>query len=434
MTTNTADAPATTPSPPQRLMSLDALRGFDMFWIIGADSLVYALNRMSRSGPTEFFADQLEHAAWEGFHFYDLIFPLFVFMMGASVVFSLTRLIEKEGRAAAMKRVVRRGVLLFIVGIFYSGGFSSEWPDMRLMGVLNRIALAYLFGGLLFCCFKPRALAAICAGLLIGYWALMTFVPIRDIQLTRANIAELATKAGDNKTAAYFDGRGGNPSAIKDSPAWAATERLFYATTNYVTGKFGKGYNVCDHFDFQYLPGRKYDTFFDPEGYLSTIPAVATCLLGIFTGLLLRSSSVPDMRKVGMLVGAGVAAVVVGWLWNFQFPVVKKIWTSSYVLVAGGYSAILMGAFYLVVDVWKKQWWCQPFVWMGMNSITIYLASNILGGFSKLSVRLVGGDIKSFLDAHVAKGFGQMTISIVGLLLAFWFVHFLYQRKIFLRL
>jgi predicted acyltransferase len=126
--------------------------------------------------------------------------------------------------------------------------------------------------------------------------------------------------------------------------------------------------------------------------------------------------------------------VVVGWLWNFQFPVVKKIWTSSYVLVAGGYSAILMGVFYLVVDVWKKQWWCQPFVWMGMNSITIYLASNILGGFSKLSVRLVGGDIKSFLDAHVAKGFGQMTISIVGLLLAFWFVHFLYQRKIFLRL
>src|ERR1051325_1591774 len=127
--------PLEAPPAPQRLMSLDALRGFDMFWIIGADSLVYALNRMSGNGPTRFLADQLEHAAWEGFHFYDLIFPLFVFMMGASVVFSLTRLIEKEGRAAAMKRVVRRGVLLFVVGIFYSGGFSSEWPDMRLMEI-----------------------------------------------------------------------------------------------------------------------------------------------------------------------------------------------------------------------------------------------------------------------------------------------------------
>src|SRR5260221_2731063 len=99
--TRTADSATGT----RRLMSVDALRGLDMFWIIGADSLVYALNRMSGSGPTRFLADQLEHAVWEGFHFYDLIFPLFVFMMGASVVFSLTRLIEKEGRAAAMKRV-----------------------------------------------------------------------------------------------------------------------------------------------------------------------------------------------------------------------------------------------------------------------------------------------------------------------------------------
>src|SRR5215831_20027483 len=101
----------------QRIMSVDALRGFDMFWIIGADSLVRALNRMSRSGPTEFLADQLEHAAWEGFHFYDLIFPLFVFLVGVSLVFSLTKTIERAGRADALKRVVRRGILLYIVGV-----------------------------------------------------------------------------------------------------------------------------------------------------------------------------------------------------------------------------------------------------------------------------------------------------------------------------
>lgn len=443
----TTDAAPATP-PTQRLVSLDALRGFDMFWIIGADALVYALNRIARGlhGRAEeggsflyrfvrMLGEQLEHASWEGFHFYDLIFPMFVFMVGASIVFSLTRLVEKEGRAGAIKRVIRRGILLFIVGIFYSGGFTSNWPDMRLMGVLNRIALAYTFAGLLFCLFKPRALVAIFVAILTSYWALMTFVPIRDIQLTRANIAQVAAEAGDKETAAYFrDYDSPNPSAVKDSPAWAATERLFFATTNRVTGKFGKGYNVCDHFDFKHLPGRKYDTFFDPEGILSTIPAVATCLLGIFAGLILKSTSVPEKRKVAWLIAGGLGAAALGWLWNMQFPVIKKIWTSSYVLVAGGYSAMFMGTFYLIVDVWKKQRWCQPFIWMGMNSITIYLASNIIGGFRKLATRLVGGDVRAFFESHIAVGFGDLVVSIVGLLLAFWFVYFLYKRKIFLRL
>jgi len=414
-------------------MSVDALRGFDMFWIIGADSLVYALNRMTQTRPTSFLADQLEHAEWQGFHFYDLIFPLFVFIVGVSLVFSLTKAIERAGRAEALKRVFRRSALLFAVGIFYSGGLTNAWPDIRLMGVLNRIALAYFFAGLLFCFFKPRALVAIAVGILAGYWALMTFVPIRDIQLTRSNLGQLAQQAGDEPTAELFKGRG-NPSAVKDSPAWAAAEKMFYATTNRVTGKYDKGLNLANHIDFEYLPGRKYDTFFDPEGYLSTFPAVVTCLLGVFAGLLLRTKALAERQKVVWLIAFGIAAAVLGWLWGAQFPVIKKIWTSSYVLVAGGYSAILLGLFYLVVEIWQVRGWCQPFVWMGMNSITIYVTSNILGGFRRIAPRLVGGDVKMVLDEHVAKGCGDMAISIVGLLLAFWVVHFLYKRKIFLRL
>src|SRR5690349_10906926 len=135
----------------QRLMSVDALRGFDMFWIIGAAGLVSALNKMSDTAPVRFLANQLDHADWEGFRFYDLIFPLFVFLVGVSSVFSLSKLLAEGGRAEALRRVIRRGVLIFIIGILYSGGFSNSWPNMRLMGVLNRIALAYLFGGLLFC-------------------------------------------------------------------------------------------------------------------------------------------------------------------------------------------------------------------------------------------------------------------------------------------
>src|ERR1035441_1901639 len=160
MATSTQAQPSESAPTSQRLMSVDALRGFDMFWIIGADTLVYALNRMTQTAPTLFLADQLDHAEWEGFHFYDLIFPLFVFIMGVSTVFSLGKIIEREGRTAAVKRIVRRGILMFVIALIYSGGVTNPWPDMRLMGVLNRIALCYTFGGLLFIFCNVRVMMA----------------------------------------------------------------------------------------------------------------------------------------------------------------------------------------------------------------------------------------------------------------------------------
>ena len=394
----------------RRLMSVDALRGFDMFWIIGADSIFVALNGMSHTRTTGFLATQLDHADWQGFRFYDLIFPLFVFIAGVSLVFSLTKTIEQAGRAAALKRVFRRSILLFLLGIIYYGGFSKHWPDIRLMGVLNRIALAYLFAGILFCSFGKRALVGICAGLLVGYWALMTFVPFPDVRPTPGT------------------------GIISREDGFTKVSQLNMASTNMIHGTFIKGVNLANYLDQKYLPGFKWDGTWDPEGILSTMAAIATCLLGVFAGMLLKDPSVADNRKVVYLFAFGVAGVVLGWLWGLQFLVIKKIWTSSYVLVAGGYSAILLGAFYLVVDVWKFQKWCRPFVWMGMNSITIYMTGNIIGEFDKLARRFVGGNVNDYFDAHVAKGFGGMMIAMVGLLLAFWFVRFLYKRKIFLRL
>ena len=184
---------------------------------------------------------------------------------------------------------------------------------------------------------------------------------------------------------------------------------------------------------FNTCPARLYDTYFDPEGLLSTIPAIVTCLLGVFTGLLLLNPSFNDQQKVIYLLAGGLVLAALGWAWSAQFPVIKKIWTSSYVLVAGGYSAVLLGVFYWIVDVAKWRWWCQPFVWMGMNSITIYLTKNMLGGFGALSRRLAGGDIHDFFDTRL-HGSGDLVLSILGLLMAFWCVRFLYQRKIFLRL
>jgi len=395
-----------------RLMSLDALRGFDMFWILGADSFVYALHETSRNPVTKFLATQLDHAEWAGFHFYDLIFPLFVFIMGVSTVFSLEKIIAREGRAAAVKRVLRRGVLLFAVALIYSGGFTNPWPDMRLMGVLNRIALCYTFGGLLFIFCNLRAMIAVAIALLLGYWALLELVPFPDVR---------PTPGGD--------------SVITIESGFKSVSQLNMASTNMLCGSYIQGVNLTDYLDQKYLPGRKYDGTYDPEGYLSTLPAFATGLLGIFTGLFLRNKSVTDKNKVIYLIGAGAASAAVGWLWGLEMPVIKKIWTSSYVLVAGGYSAMLLGAFYWIVDMKKWRAWCQPFVWIGMNPITLYLTSNFLGGlgFERLARRLAGGPVKSFFDAHVAQGFGGLVISAVAVALFIWFAHFLYRRKIFLR-
>jgi predicted acyltransferase len=424
--------PIAAPPATARLMSLDALRGFDMFWILGADALVRALDRMGENPVTRLLSTQLSHVEWAGFHFYDLIFPLFVFIAGVSSVWSLTKELEQHGRAGACKRVIRRGLLLVVIGIFYSGGFTNEWPNIRLLGVLQRIGLAYLFAGLIFLHFKPRALIGVCAGLLVGYWALLTFWPIRDIQLETAALARRAAAAGDAPTAALFK-EGVNPSIVKNHPAWAAAETMFENTTGRVTGHYEKGLNLSSHFDFRFLPGKKYDNYFDPEGILSTLPAIATCLLGILAGVFLRRPDLCEHRKLGYLAAFGVVAVLVGFLWGLEFPVIKKIWTSSFVLVAGGFSALLLAGFYLVVDVWKLRLWCQPFVWIGMNSITVYLANNLLG-FRKLAERFAGGDIKGFLDTQVAKGAGDLVLTLTGLGLGVLLCWFLHRRKIYLRL
>jgi len=426
-------APDSSGASGQRLVSVDALRGFDMLWIVGADALAYALERMSPTPLSVFFAGQLRHSAWEGLTFYDLIFPLFIFLVGVSLVFSLTGTIEHSGRAAALKRILSRTVLLYACGVFYYGAFSRGWPDIRLLGVLNRIALVYCIAAILFCYFSPRVLAGICLGLLVGYWALLTFVPIRDIQLEKSALIERAERAGDTQAAALFR-KPGNWSRGKEGASWAATQAAYYATTDRVQGKFESGLNLASHIDFEFLPGRKHETFWDNLGLLSTIPAIATGLLGVFAGFLLRNPAILGKRKVAWLLSTGIGGAVLGWLWGLQFPVIKMIWTSSYVLVTAGYSAILLGLFYLVVDLWQKRLWCQPLVWLGMNSIAIYMAANILGDFSSLAARFAGGDIRAFFDRHVAGGAGDLIISLLGLLIAFWLAHALYRHKVFLRL
>lgn len=402
MNESTASAPRA-----QRVQSVDALRGFDMLWIAGADSFVYALEKMS---ATQGLANQLHHAEWAGFRFYDLIFPLFLFLVGVSIVFSLTKLVEREGKAAAHWRVFRRFALLFAIAMLYSGGFSKEWPEIRLLGVLNRIALCYLFASLLFLHLRTRGLVVACVSLLLGYWALMTFVPFPDVRPVDENGKVI--NAG---------------LTVKD------TTKLNWASTNRLRGVFEPGLNLSNYLDQKYLPGKKWDGTWDPEGLLSTLPAVATALLGIFAGLLLRNPHLSEQRKVFWLLGTGIAGVLLGFLWGLQFPVIKKIWTSSYVLVAGGYSAVLLAVFHQTIEIWQKRRWAQVFMWVGANAITIYLLNNLLS-YQRVATRFAGGDVRRWLDAHVTNGAGDLLIATIALLLAIAVARFLYVRKIFLRL
>lgn len=365
---------------PARLGSLDALRGFDMLWIMGGDSIGHALAQLHAGGLLGLLALQLNHVDWEGFRFYDLIFPLFIFMVGVSLVFSLSRQVTGAGRSGAIRKIVQRSVILYLLGIIYYGGISESVDQIRLLGVLQRIAICYLFAGLLFCFFKTRGIAIACGILLVGYWAMMTFVPV---------------------------------------PGGEA-------------GNFAEGKNLANWFDSQYLPLRKWDGTHDPEGILSTIPAIGSCLFGVLAGILLYHNGISGYKKIGILIGGGALTLALGYAWSLQFPIIKKLWTSSYVLVAAGYSAFFLALFYWLIDVMGFRKWAIPFIWIGMNAILIYMLGNVLS-FDDLAARFIGGPVRTSIDAAFMDGMGDVCISVLGMVFAVCVCGFLYRKKIFIK-
>ena len=361
----------------ERILSIDVLRGFDMFWIIGGESLFAALFVLM-GGPFEKYLEpQMNHTNWEGFTFYDLIFPLFVFIVGMSVLFSLKKFVENNDYVGAYKRILKRFVILFVLGLIYNGGVKHGLFEMRTMGVLQRLALTYLFTSILYLHFNLKTLIGICIGILFGYWALLTFVPVPGL--------------------------------------------------GFPTLEYGK--NWVNWFDQNYLPLRMYKDLSEPEGILSTIPAVATSLLGLFTSLFLLEKTIEPKKKAYYFLGGGLAIVLLGYLWGIEFPIIKKLWTSSYVLVTGGYSIMLFGFFYLILDVYKIQKWSLPFVWIGMNPITIYMFYNLVHPRG-IAERFVG-DSEAFL---VGDDLHKLLILLVTIAINLILLRFLYIKKIFIRI
>ena len=360
---------------PGRIASIDALRGFDMFWISGGEELIHTFYRAHPTRVTAALSQQFEHVPWAGFHFYDLIFPLFVFVVGLVLPFSLTRRLEEGAdRRQLHWHGVRRFALLLLLGLLYNGLLDFNFHQLRLSGVLQRIAIAYFCSTLLTINLKVRGQVIATGAILLGYWAIMMLIPVPGFG------AGVLTPQG----------------------------------------------NLAAHFDQRFLP-RPFCCyeFGDNEGLISMIPAVATCMMGVLAGHWLRSGRSQNRKAAGLAL-AGIASLGVALLWTLDFPIIKNIWSSSFVLFAGGWSLLLLALFYWIIDLHGYQRWAFFFVVIGANSIAMYLAHRFF------DFRILGDIFIHGLFPYMA-AWKPFIREVAGVALSWCvFLHF-YRRKIFLR-
>lgn len=361
---------------PQRLLSLDTLRGFDMFWIIGGHHLFYALGEISGWGWAEWMSMQLDHVEWEGFHAYDLVFPLFMFISGVAIPFSLMSKVAKGvPKKTLIAKVIKRVLILFSFGLIYNGGLSFDFANLRIASVLGQIGFAYLLATLIVLntsSFKSRLIWFF--GILLGNACLQFLIPVPGVG------AGLFTPEGS------FNG-------------WM--DRLL-------------------------LPGRLYGGSYDPEGIMCIVSAAAVTLLGSLVGETLRSKERTAYNKVYVLGASGIVLLVSGIVLGLWYPIIKNIWTSSFNLVAGGCSILLLTLFYLIIDVWRYQKWTFFFRVIGLNSITIYMTVRIVS-FEDLSAFFFTG------TANLAGTFAPVVIFAGALVLEWLLLYFLYKKDIFLK-
>jgi len=364
-------------SSPQRLYSLDALRGFDMFWIMGAEEIVHSLARATGSSFWNGFSNQLTHPAWNGFHFYDLIFPLFLFIAGVATPYSVGRELEKgKSRRQLLMRVIKRGLILVLLGVIYNNGLQIKpFSEVRIPSVLGRIGLAYMFANIIYLYTKERAQMIWFGTLLIGYWLLLKFT----------------------------------------------------AAPGFAPGDLTMEGNFASYIDRSIIPGHLYLGIHDPEGLMSTIPAIGTGLLGIMTGNFLKNSSVKPQTKALRLAIFGMIFLGLAQLWNLDFPINKNLWTSSFVLNVGGYSLLLLSLFYYVIDVLGYQKWAFYFKVIGMNSILIYMSGRFINweyttnGFFK------------WLGQLISDPYNAVVMAVCFVMVKWAFLYFMYKKKVFLR-
>jgi predicted acyltransferase len=376
------------PPLPGRLSSLDIFRGVT----------IAAMILVNDPGTWKAVYWPLEHSKWSGWTPTDLVFPFFLFIVGVSMVFSFASRLERgKTRASLMVHVLRRGVLLFALGVFINGFPNHYNPaTLRIEGVLQRIALCYVIASIIFLWARPKARMIAIVVCLAGYWVLMRYVPVPGFGVPTHGFPLL--------------------DPYRNLTAWV---------------------------DRKILMGHLYNRINDPEGALSTIPAVASTLLGIFVGEWLRSDRAQTHKTLG-LVGAGILCFAGGELWNIWFPINKNLWTSSFVLLTGGLAMIGLAFCYWIFDVRKVRIRLSTFFLVfGMNAITGYALSELLDASlvsiplhsAKFGATTLQGWIYNSLFAPFAKPLNASLLFAIAYVVVCWIpLWVLYRKRIFLKI
>ena len=375
----------TTVTKPPRLLSLDVFRGLNI-----------ALMIIVNNGSSQPFA-QLEHSAWNGWTLTDLVFPFFLFITGVSLTFSFaTRLPgEQSSRAAQLPHILRRTAIIFAIGLVINAFPYFHLATWRIPGVLQRIALCYCIGSILYLWTGTRTRWAVIVSLLVGYWIVMRFVPVPGFGVPSVNIPLLDP---DRNLAAWLDRK----------TMW----------------------------------GHLYEGVRDPEGILSTFPAVANTLFGVAVGEWIRSLRADPGKLLRRLMAVGISCFLAGELWGLTFPINKKLWTSSYVLITVGLAMLALAACYWLVDVKQRRGLLTSFaVVFGTNCIFAYSLSEFAATAAWVFKVHQDGKFISIKDAYASLTFDNIPYphwSSLGFALSYvaicwFFTWLLYRRKIFLK-
>lgn len=373
-----------------RLVSLDALRGFVMFWIMSGEHIIHALAKAAPIPVFVWMSSQLHHTDWDGITFYDMIFPIFLFVAGVSMPYSFEKKMKTAGVSTPMElpskekrkiylTMLKRTCKLLVLGFVVNGLLRFDGFDQtRFASVLGRIGLAWFFAGIIYLNFDFKKQVCWLVTILVGYYLILLFIPVPGFG------AGILTPEG----------------------------------------------SFSSYFDQQFLPGRLHSKVYDPEGLFSTIPAVGTALLGIFLGTFLKSKDdFSANKKIVVMVTSALVLMLIGLIWDYDFPINKRLWSSSFVCFVGGFSILFFTFFYLIIDVLGFHKWAFPLILIGSNSILIYMASDGLVNFKYTAEFLFGGAIK-FSPVIWQPVFTTISVTVVQLAL----LYFLYKRKWFLKI
>ena len=358
-----------------RLASLDALRGFDMLFIMGGEALVCAIAALC-GDPA--FGKKFGHVAWHGLQFMDTVFPLFLFMAGVSFPFSAAKSRERgltDGRIAL--KALRRGLTLVALGFVCSGLYKLEFATLRAWSVLGRIGLAWMVAAWLYLLFRPRVRVVLAVVILAAVTLFTIYVPAPDA-------------AGH--------------------------------------GPFTPQGNFGCWLDRTLTAGHTYRKLFDPEGFAGILPAIVTAMLGMFAGeIVRRDGGAATGRKTLELLACGAGCALAGWGLSYAFPINKALWSPSFALVVGGYSFAMFALFYWIVDVRGSRRWAYFFTVIGVNSITIYMAQRM--------VRF--NDVNNFFLLGLSKllpaGWGRLLLCVGYITVCWLFLWFLHRKNVHLK-